>query len=86
MDVVTISINQTLSRTLMTSSTPLLALLSPPSLGGEVIPAFPLALPVGALIATYPSIYVATPKALQLGISRGDPMWPEKESAELARP
>ncbi len=86
LEVVNISINQTISRTLMTSFTTLLVLLSLLFLGGEVIHAFALALIVGVLVGTYSSIYVATTTALQLGISRGDLLLPDKESDELARP
>ena len=86
LEVINISINQTISRTLMTSFTTLLVLLSLFFLGGEVIHAFAMALIIGVLVGTYSSIYVATTTALALGISRGDLLLPEKEGEEVARP
>jgi preprotein translocase subunit SecF len=86
LEVVNISINQTISRTLMTSFTTLLVLLSLFFLGGEVIHAFAMALIIGVLIGTYSSIYVATTTALQLGISRSDLLLPDKEGDEMASP
>ena len=85
-EVVNTSINQTISRTLMTSFTTLLVLLSLFFLGGEVIHAFATALIIGVLVGTYSSIYVATTTALALGISRSDLLLPEKEGEEPARP
>ena len=86
LEVVNISINQTISRTLMTSFTTLLVLLSLFFLGGEVIHSFAMALIIGVLVGTYSSIYVATTTALQLGISRSDLVLPDKEGDEMARP
>ena len=86
LEVINISINQTISRTLMTSLTTLLVLLSLFFLGGEVIHAFAFALIIGVLVGTYSSIYVATTSALVLGISRTDMLLPEKEGEEMARP
>jgi len=86
MEITNISINQTISRTLMTSLTTLLVLTSLFFLGGEVIHAFALALIIGVLVGTYSSIYVATTTALALGIDRTDLLVPEKDSEELARP
>ena len=86
LEVVNISVNQTISRTLMTSFTTLLVLLSLFFLGGEVIHAFAMALIIGVLVGTYSSIYVATTTALVLGISRSDLLLPDKEGDEMARP
>jgi preprotein translocase subunit SecF len=86
MEITNISINQTISRTLMTSLTTLLVLMSLFFLGGEVIHAFALALIIGVVVGTYSSIYVATTTALALGIDRTDLLIPEKDSEELARP
>jgi preprotein translocase subunit SecF len=69
-DVMNVSINQTLSRTIMTSGTTLLVVLSLFIFGGQVIHGFALALIVGIVIGTVSSIYVASPLALWLGISR----------------
>jgi len=85
-EVVNTSINQTISRTLMTSFTTLLVLLSLFFLGGEAIHAFATALIIGVLVGTYSSIYVATTTALALGISRADLLLPEKEGEDMARP
>ena len=78
-EITNISINQTISRTLITSLTTLLVLLSLFVLGGEVIHSFALALIIGVLIGTYSSIYVATTSTLALGISRSDLLLPVKE-------
>ncbi len=78
-EVINISINQTLSRTIMTSLTTLLVLFSLFFLGGEVIHAFALALIIGVLVGTYSSIFVASTTTLALGISRTDLIVPEKE-------
>jgi len=79
LEVTNISINQTISRTLMTSFTTLLVLLSLFFLGGEVIHSFALALIIGVVVGTYSSVYVATTSVLALGITRGDLLIPEKE-------
>ncbi len=86
-EVVNISINETLSRTLVTSLTTLLVLFSLYLFGGEVIASFALALIIGVLVGTYSSIYVASSTALMMGISRIDLMPPEKNDNEAdARP
>lgn len=79
LEVTNISINQTISRTLMTSFTTLLVLLSLFFLGGEVIHSFALALIIGVVVGTYSSVYVATTSVLALGITRSDLLIPEKE-------
>ena len=60
-DMVNVSINQTLSRTILTSGTTLLVVLSLFFLGGEVIHDFAFALVVGVIVGTYSSIFVASP-------------------------
>ncbi len=82
-EVVNHSLNQTLSRTLMTSITTLLVLIALYTFGGELIRGFATALIVGVLIGTYSSIYVASASALALGISKEDLMPVEKEGAEM---
>ena len=77
------SLNQTLSRTLMTSITTALVLVALAGLGGEIIQNFAIALLVGVSIGTYSSIYVASPVVLGLGISKEDLMIPEKEGLDL---
>jgi preprotein translocase subunit SecF len=82
-EVINGSVNQTLSRTLMTSGTTLLVLLALYFVGGEVIRSFALALIVGIVVGTYSSIYVASPVTLLLGISRADMLEVKKEGAEV---
>ncbi|MEE9286836.1 MAG: protein translocase subunit SecF [Gammaproteobacteria bacterium] len=82
-DVVNISLNQTLSRTIMTSFTTLLVLSALYAFGGEIIHGFATALIIGVLIGTYSSIYVASPITLALGISKRDLMPVKKEGHEL---
>ncbi|MGD8838819.1 MAG: protein translocase subunit SecF [Gammaproteobacteria bacterium] len=86
LEVVNASINQTISRTLMTSFTTLLVLFALFFLGGEAIHAFSTALIVGIVVGTYSSIYIASTAALLLGISRSDLLLPEKDSEDMARP
>ncbi|MCW8827877.1 MAG: protein translocase subunit SecF [Gammaproteobacteria bacterium] len=81
-EVVNASLNQTLSRTLMTSFTTLLVLFALFFFGGEVIHGFATALLIGILVGTYSSIYVASATALALGVSKEDLMPVEKEGAE----
>ena len=76
MEVMNVSINQTLSRTLITSMTTLLVLLALFFLGGEAIHAFATALIVGVVVGTYSSIYVASSLALTLDVSTKDLMPP----------
>ncbi len=86
LEITNTSINQTISRTLMTSITTLLVLICLYVFGGEVIASFALALIVGVVVGTYSSIYVASSTALALGISREDLLIPEKNEEELDRP
>ena len=86
-EVVNTSINETLSRTLMTSTTTLLVLMALFYFGGEIIHGFAFTLIVGVLIGTYSSIYVASSALLMLKVSKYDLMEVEKEGATLdARP
>jgi preprotein translocase subunit SecF len=65
-EVLNLSVNQTLSRTVLTSGTTLVALLSLFFLGGEVIRPFAFAMILGVLVGTYSSVYVASPVLLAL--------------------
>ena len=86
-EVVNTSINETLSRTLMTSTTTLLVLMALFYFGGEIIHGFAFTLIVGVLVGTYSSIYVASSALLMLGVSKYDLREVEKEGATLdARP
>jgi preprotein translocase subunit SecF len=81
------SLNQTLSRTLITSLTTLLVLTALFFLGGELIHEFATALIVGVIVGTYSSIYVASTTALALGVIKTDMMPVQKEGSEAdARP
>ncbi|SMN11238.1 Protein-export membrane protein SecF (TC 3.A.5.1.1) [uncultured Candidatus Thioglobus sp.] len=77
------ALNQTLSRTLMTSLTTLLVLFALFFLGGETIHGFATALLIGVVIGTYSSIYVASSLILALGISKEDLLPSEKEEQEI---
>ena len=77
------SINETLSRTVITSVTTLLALLALYFLGGEVIKDFSFAMIWGVLIGTYSSIYVAANVLLLMHISKEDLMPPIREGEEV---
>ena len=81
--IINTSLNQTLSRTLVTSLTTLLVLISLFIFGGEIIHNFALALIVGVVVGTYSSIYVASSAVLALGVSKADLMPVEKEGQQL---
>ena len=76
-ELLDIAINQTLSRTVMTSVTTLLALIALYTLGGEVIRGFTFAMIWGVLVGTYSSIFIAAPLLIQLGVKRD---WSEVQS------
>ncbi|WP_300584148.1 protein translocase subunit SecF [Marivita sp.] len=69
-EVLNISINETLSRTFMTSATTLLALVALFALGGDVIRGFVFAMIWGVIVGTYSSIFVASAILLWLGVKR----------------
>ena len=69
-EVLNLSINETLSRTVMTSVTTLLALISLFVLGGDVIRGFVFAMIWGVIVGTYSSIFVASAILLRLGVKR----------------
>ena len=76
---INISINQTLSRTIVTSLTTLLVLASLFFFGGKVIHGFSLAMIIGVIVGTYSSIYVANSSLLMMGITREALLPPEKD-------
>ena len=82
-EIVNRSINQTLSRTLITSFTTLLVLLALFFFGGEMIRGFSQALIIGVLVGTYSSIYVVANMLLGLSITQDDLAIPEPEGAEF---
>lgn len=71
-EIVDLSINQTLSRTIMTSGLTLIAVVTLFIWGGPVVHGFALAMIIGIVIGTYSSIYVAGALALDMGLSRKD--------------
>ena len=82
-EVVDLSINQMLARTLITSLTTLLVLLALYFLGGELIRGFALALIIGVIIGTYSSIYVVANMLIMFAINQEDMAIPEPEGAEF---
>ena len=78
-EIINESLTQTLGRTLVTSITTLLVLMSLLLFGGELIHGFAFALIIGVLVGTYSSIYVAANMLLLLGISQEDLIVPPKE-------
>ena len=82
-EVFNVSLNQTLSRTMITSLTTLLVLTALFIFGGEIIHSFSIALIIGVLIGTYSSLFVASPVTIALGITKEDLMPVQKEGAEL---
>ncbi|MDA9189188.1 protein translocase subunit SecF [Candidatus Pelagibacter sp.] len=69
-DLTNISINETLSRTIITSATTLLALVSIYLFGGEILKGFSLAMIMGVIFGTYSSIYIANPILVKLRVSQ----------------
>jgi preprotein translocase subunit SecF len=76
-ELLDIAINQTLSRTVMTSVTTLLALIALYTLGGEVIRGFTFAMIWGVIVGTYSSIFIAAPLLILLSVKRD---WSEVQS------
>ena len=82
-EIVNRALNDTLSRTLMTSLTTLLVVTSLFVFGGEVIHAFSIALLLGILIGTYSSIYIASNTILFMGVSKADLIPVEKDDEDI---
>ena len=74
-----LSINNTLSRTIMTSITTLLALLSIFIFGGAILKGFSFAMILGVIVGTYSSIYIANPILVRLNVSQKTILKEEKE-------
>ncbi len=83
MQMVNTSLNQTLSRTMITSFTTLLVLFSILFIGGESTQGFAVALIIGVVIGTYSSIFIASNVILYMNVTREDLMLPVKEGSEL---
>ena len=73
------SVNQMLSRTVITSLTTLLVLMALLFLGGEAVNGFAIALIVGVIVGTYSSVFTASACALTLNVSPQDLLLPEKD-------
>ena len=82
-EMIDLSLNQTLGRTLVTSFTTLLVLFALFIFGGELIKGFSLALIIGVLVGTYSSIYVVANMLMSLSISQEDMALPEVEGADI---
>jgi preprotein translocase subunit SecF len=82
-EIINNALNQTLSRTIMTSLTTLLVLLALFFLGGEIINGFAIALLIGVGVGTYSSIYVASSMILAMGITKEDMLPSEKEKQAI---
>ncbi|MDH5388239.1 MAG: protein translocase subunit SecF [Gammaproteobacteria bacterium] len=82
-EIINLSINQTLSRTLMTSFTTLIVLLALFFLGGEVIHGFASALIIGVIVGTYSSVYVASSTLMAMNITKQDFLAHTKEKEEV---
>jgi preprotein translocase subunit SecD len=83
-EVLNLSINETLSRTFMTSFTTLLALISLYVLGGDVIRGFVFAMIWGVIVGTYSSIFVASTTLLVLGVKRDWSNTPKNVGGQFA--
>ncbi|MDX1434664.1 MAG: protein translocase subunit SecF [Gammaproteobacteria bacterium] len=81
-EIINTSVNQTLSRTIMTSGTTLLVVVALWIFGGPPLRGFSVALFLGILVGTYSSIYVASATALDLGLNRADMLPPQPETGE----
>lgn len=82
LEVVNLSVNQTLARTIVTGGTTLFVLTSLFFLGGAVVHEFSIALIVGIIVGTYSSVFVASAMVIFLGISRED-LLPPKDDEEI---
>ena len=82
-DMVNVSLNQTLGRTIITSFTTLLVLVSILLVGGESTQGFAIALIIGVVVGTYSSIYIASNVIIMMNVTREDLMIPIKEGSEL---
>jgi preprotein translocase subunit SecF len=82
-EVINVSLNQTLSRTIMTGVTTLIVLVALWLLGGEAIAGFSVALIIGILIGTYSSVYIASAVALWLKVVPADLLPPQKDESKV---
>jgi preprotein translocase subunit SecF len=80
LEIANLSLNETLSRTTITSLVTLLAVIALYVFGGDILRGFSLALIVGIVVGTYSSIYVASASAIAFGVSRADLVVAKKET------
>lgn len=85
LDVVNLSVNQTLLRSVITHLTTLLVSFALLLVGGASVHSFSIAMIVGVIVATYSSIYISTGIAVALGISREDLLPPKDDEMEAAK-
>ncbi|MBA4284816.1 MAG: protein translocase subunit SecF [Xanthomonadaceae bacterium] len=82
-EVVNLSVNQTLLRSIITHVTTLLVCVALFSLGGSTVHSFSVSMIVGVIVATYSSIYVSTGLAVALGVTRDDLLPPEEKDEKV---
>jgi preprotein translocase subunit SecF len=81
LEIMNQSVNETMSRTIITAGTVLLVVVALYLFGGETLRGFSLALIIGVVSGTYSTIYIASATAIMLGVSRSDLVRPPKEGA-----
>ena len=86
LDILNASITQTISRTMITSSTTLMVLLALFIMGGQSLEGFSLALIIGVLIGTYSSIFIASTSIFYLDISTSDLLPSKREEVDDGMP
>lgn len=86
LDVVNLSVNQTLLRSIITHITTLLVCTALYVLGGPTVHSFSVTLIVGVIVATYSSIYISTNLAVAMGLTREDLLPPKLEESEDKAP
>lgn len=82
-EVVNLSVNQTLLRSIITHVTTLLVCVALFTLGGSTVHSFSVSMIVGVIVATYSSIYVSTGLAVALGVTRDDLLPPEEKDEKV---
>lgn len=83
LEVINAAVNQTLSRTLMTSFSTLFVVLSLYIVGGEALKGFSIAIVVGIVVGTFSSIFIAAALALDMKLKATDLMPPQRDTSEL---
>ncbi len=86
LELINLSLNQTLSRTIITAMTTLLVVIAMLVVGGESIKGFAIALTLGIVVGTYSSVYIASSLLLKLNVTKEDLMAPPKEGAQDLMP